>query len=430
MLLLKNYLKEPFDCKCGRTHCAGTKAIYVGPGAVRNLPLLLNDCAFAGRGLIVGDDNTFAVAGDTVNRILNLANRPFERLTLPAAKNSNKVKADFKTLQMIAKVLKNDFQWAIAVGSGTINDLVKIAAYQANVPYIVIATASSMDGYLSANAAYLKNGVKLQVTSLCPPVGVIADNSFLKTAPAELVRSGLGDCLGKVVSLMEWQLNSFVSNELYCDKISRLVKTELKKLLETARTHPLDSEEFNAALIKMLLISGLAMQLNGNSAPASGGEHWISHAIVMYHFAKYGDVKTLHGLEVAVGAALLMEQYRKFFRSRKVKKLHAIDVDHYQECSRDWAGLKIDTDPVAKQKIEHLSQHHARLAGLAQPEFRRSVAGLLELMDPVKKLYRKFELPAEFKDLGITDEDAAFIQKNAKVIRNRVSIIDVSALLI
>jgi len=430
MLLLKNYLKEPFDCKCGRTHCAGTKAIYAGSGAVRNLPLLLNDCAVSGRGLVVGDDNTFAVAGEAVNRILNLANRPFERLTLPAAKNSDKVKADYKTLQMIAKILKNDFRWAIAVGSGTINDLVKIAAHQANIPYLVIATASSMDGYLSANAAYLKNGVKLQISNLCPPAGVIADSNFLRTAPAELVRSGLGDCLGKVVSLMEWQLNNCVSDEVYCDKISRLVKTELKKLLETAQTHSLDSEEFNAALIKMLLISGLAMQLNGNSAPASGGEHWISHAIVMYHVAKYGDVKTLHGLEVAAGAALLMQEYRKFFRSRKVKKLHDLDVDHYQQCSRDWAGLKIDTDAITKQKIEHLSQHHSRLADLAEPEFRRSVAGLLELIDPVKKLYRKFELPAELKDLGITEEDAAFILQNAKVIRSRVSIIDVNTLLV
>lgn len=430
MLLLKNYLKEPFDCKCGRTHCAGTKAIYIGPGAVRNLALLLNDCAFAGRGLVVGDDNTFAVAGETVNRILNLANRPFERLTLPAAKNSSKVKPDYKTLQMIAKVLKNDFQWVIAVGSGTVNDLVKIAADQANIPYIVIATASSMDGYLSANAAYLKNGVKLQVTNLCPPVGVIADSNFLKTAPAELVRSGLGDCLGKAVSLLEWQLNNAVSNEVYCDKISRLVKSELKQLLEIARTQTLDSEEFNAALIKMLLVSGLAMQLNGNSAPASGGEHWISHAIVMYHFAKYGDVKTLHGLEVAVGSALLMQEYRKFFRGRKVKKLREVDVEHYQNCSRDWAGLKVDTDNIVKQKIEHLTRHHQNFTVLTTPAFRRSAAGLLELIDPIKKLYRKFELPAEFMDLGITDEDAAFILQNAKVIRNRVSIIDVNALLV
>ena len=51
-------------------------------------------------------------------------------------------------------------------------------------------------------------------------------------------------------------------------------------------------------------------------------------------------------------------------------------------------------------------------------------------MDPIKKLYRKFELPSEFKDLGITDEDAAFILQNAKVIRSRVSIIDVNTILI
>lgn len=430
MLLLKNYLKDPIVCQCGRTHRAGTKAIYVGSGVVRNLPLLLNDCAFNGRGLVVGDNNTFAVAGNEVNQILSLAHRPFERLTLPDAQNSTKVKADFETLQMISNVLKNNFRWAIAVGSGTINDLVKIAAFEANIPYLVIATAASMDGYLSANAAYLKNGVKLQITNLHPPVGVIADSHFLKTAPTLLVRSGLGDCLGKVVSLMEWQLNRFVSDEVYCEKISRLVKTELKNLIGMAQKYPLDSEEFNAALIKMLLISGLAMQLNGNSAPASGGEHWISHAIVMYHFAKYGDVKTLHGLEVAAGAALLMQEYRKFFRNRKVKKLQAVDVLRYQKCNHHWTELKVDTTAIAQQKINHLQQHHSRFADLARPEFRRSVAGLLELIPMIKKLYRKFELPTNLKKLGIADDDTLFIRQNAKVIRNRISIIDVNSLLI
>ena len=48
----------------------------------------------------------------------------------------------------------------IAVGSGTINDLCKYAAFQDGKPYAVFGTAPSMNGYTSVNAAITVGGPK------------------------------------------------------------------------------------------------------------------------------------------------------------------------------------------------------------------------------------------------------------------------------
>ena len=48
----------------------------------------------------------------------------------------------------------------VAVGSGTINDLCKYAAAQDGKPYAVFATAPSMNGYTSKNAAITVDGHK------------------------------------------------------------------------------------------------------------------------------------------------------------------------------------------------------------------------------------------------------------------------------
>ena len=62
----------------------------------------------------------------------------------------------------------------VAVGSGTINDLTKLAAHQLGRPYIVVATAASMDGYTAYGASITHQGSKQ--TFDCPaPLAVIAD---------------------------------------------------------------------------------------------------------------------------------------------------------------------------------------------------------------------------------------------------------------
>ena len=95
---------------------------------------------------------------------------------------------------------------------------------------------------------------------------------------------------------------------------SLLTEIEAKQLLKQAGVSVTDttlaiSKEQAKHLAWGLVLSGIAMSISGNSRPASGAEHKISHAID-YLFP--GSVS--HGFTVSVGnvvAAFLHEQYQK-----------------------------------------------------------------------------------------------------------------------
>ena len=48
----------------------------------------------------------------------------------------------------------------LAVGSGTITDIVRFAAHVMRLPFVVMPTAPSMDGYASSGAPLVVEGVK------------------------------------------------------------------------------------------------------------------------------------------------------------------------------------------------------------------------------------------------------------------------------
>ena len=94
----------------------------------------------------------------------------------------------------------------IAVGSGTINDLCKYAAAQDGKPYVVFATAPSMNGYTSMNAAITVDGHKKSLPA-ATPLGVFIDLEVLAAAPARMIRAGLGDSLCRPTAQADWLLS-------------------------------------------------------------------------------------------------------------------------------------------------------------------------------------------------------------------------------
>jgi glycerol-1-phosphate dehydrogenase [NAD(P)+] len=93
--------------------------------------------------VIVADQNTFAAAGKDVCDSFTRARLP----TSPALIFGRHIYADDECAQELQGILESSPAVPVAVGSGTINDLTKLAAYRVNRPYMVVATAASMDGY-------------------------------------------------------------------------------------------------------------------------------------------------------------------------------------------------------------------------------------------------------------------------------------------
>ena len=421
MRFLSEYTGRKIPCSCGRCHAVRTRDVRVGTGAVRDLPEVLEQCGFSGPGVIVFDGNTRRVAGESIRSVLDSGGWLFRELVLPGVH----VHASSDQLSRIRSEVRRSgtVRWCLAVGSGSINDLVKLAAFEEGLPYVVVGTAASMDGFLSANAAILENGVKKQYAELEPPLGAVMDTELLKTAPSAMTLSGLGDALGKFTSLAEWKLNHLCANEFYCPETAALVRREVSELLTVAEHAPRESGEFFDALVRTLLVTGIAMQMLGNSTPASGGEHYISHALDVYGFAVSGDSPSTHGLQVALGTRVLFQEYERFFREGKGE--FSLLPDGLRKAHiNDWKRIGVDLAPMIHAKREFLSLCRETLPNVESSEMRLEAERLLSLLPRMDAVFRSTGLPDRPGALGISDETFEFARTHAVDLRKRLTLLD------
>ena len=423
MRFLSEYTGKDIACSCGRRHSVRTRDVRVGSGAVRELPELLENCGISGKGLLVCDSNTRRAAGEKISAVLNSAGFVFQELLLPG----EHVHAEAEHLPLIRSALhQHSCGWLLAAGSGSINDMVKLAASGERVPYVIIGTAASMDGFLSANAAILEDGVKKQYLNLVPPAGAVMDADFLKTAPFEMTLSGLGDALGKFTSLAEWRLNRLCADEFFCPETAALVRREVMDLLLAAESDSPDSEPFFNALVRTLLITGIAMQMLGNSTPASGGEHYISHALDMYGFAVSGDAPSAHGLQVALGTRFLLREYRRFFHAEN-RRPFRLRRTFYETHIADWRKIGVDLSEMIHAKADFLARLQGAPANVDSAEMRAEADFLLSLAPRIESVYRKAGLPEEPEQLGISAGLFEFARIHAVDMRKRLTLLDFTA---
>ncbi len=199
-------------------------------------------------------------------------------------------------------------EYIIAVGSGTINDICKYASAKCSVPYGVYATAPSMDGYVSGISALYENGKKVTVSTTIPS-DVVIDVPLLAGAPINMMVAGAGDMIGKYTSLLDWKLANTLKGEHYREDIVERMQEAARLCLSRA---PLLVERDIAAveaLMEGLILSGIEMQNAGNSRPASGSEHHISHYLEMAA-ERAGTYFAPHGVQVALGSLAANAMYR------------------------------------------------------------------------------------------------------------------------
>jgi glycerol-1-phosphate dehydrogenase [NAD(P)+] len=151
--------------------------------------------------VVVADGNTFEVAGNEVQRRLEEAGCTIiEPYVFPA---EPPLYAEYSNIEKLRDSLREHEAIPVAVGSGTLNDIVKRSSHECERPYMCVGTAASMDGYTAFGASIEKVGLKQ--TLLCPaPRVVVADLEVLERAPEDMMASGYADLLGKVTSGADW----------------------------------------------------------------------------------------------------------------------------------------------------------------------------------------------------------------------------------
>ena len=249
---------------------------------------------------VVSDATTRAVLGERVERAL----APLG--TIMPVVLEGEPHADARTAETLRRACTGA-DALVAVGSGTLNDLCKYAAAQDRKPYAVFATAPSMNGYASMNAAITIGGHKKSLPA-ASPLGVFMDLEVLAGAPARMIRAGLGDSLCRSTAQADWLLSHVLLGTEYRRAPFALLAADETALLEAPEDLLRGDLQAMRALARTLVLSGLGMTLCGGSYPASQGEHLISHYIDM--FAPSGRGNYFHGEQVAV-ATLTMARIQE-----------------------------------------------------------------------------------------------------------------------
>ena len=297
-----------------------TKACVVGPGAADGAAAMFRELfPTAGKALVVEDPRTKSVAGDNV--VSRLKASQVEVSEYVVNPDGSDFHATYAKVEEVREAIRESGAVAVAVGSGTLNDLTKRASDELGQRYMVVGTAASMDGYTAYGAAITKDGMK-QTLSCKAPLGCIVDSLVAASAPREMTASGYADLIAKIPAGADWMLADAIGAEAIHPLAWRLVQEPLREAISNPAGCASGDEREVRKLCEGLVMSGFAMQAMGSSRPASGTEHQVSHYWDMEDLS-FGGRPVSHGFKVGIGT-LFSTKTLEFLLRRDLTK---IDVE-------------------------------------------------------------------------------------------------------
>lgn len=292
-----------YSCACGKSHKVDIQAIRVGSGVMQELPGILRDLG-ASHIFLVTDNYTYEAAGRQVEQLLDQAGLAYHKRVFQT--ETPLVPNEYALGSVLAAMTSQD-DMLLAVGSGTLNDVTKYVSARTGVPYVIAATAPSMDGYASTVAPTILDGFKTTLPAVYP-AAIVADVDILKDAPMPMLTAGFGDIIGKFTSLADWRLSHQLNGEYYCPEVAGVIEAAVETCAANAQALAQREPQAIQAVTEALILSGLAMGMVGVSRPASGAEHQMAHYWEMDALRR-GEEHPLHGNAVGVGTVLAASLY-------------------------------------------------------------------------------------------------------------------------
>lgn len=292
-----------YSCACGKSHKVDIQAIRVDSGVMQELPGILRDLG-ASHIFLVADNYTYEAAGRQVEQLLDQAGLAYHKRVFQT--ETPLVPNEYALGSVLAAMTSQD-DMLLAVGSGTLNDVTKYVSARTGVPYVIAATAPSMDGYASTVAPTILDGFKTTLPAVYP-AAIVADVDILKDAPMPMLTAGFGDIIGKFTSLADWRLSHQLNGEYYCPEVAGVIEAAVETCAANAKALAQREPQAIQAVTEALILSGLAMGMVGVSRPASGAEHQMAHYWEMDALRR-GEEHPLHGNAVGVGTVLAASLY-------------------------------------------------------------------------------------------------------------------------
>lgn len=394
-------------CSCGRNHSMQTEFCEISDGCFGNLNKYLAQYRMEGYTVAIYDQNTYK-ATDGIH----------PKADMEIILDPNGLHADEHGVEHLADRLPDHAEILIAIGSGTIHDLTRYCAYKTGAQFVSCPTAASVDGFCSSVAAMTWHGCKKTLTAVAPRI-VIADTNIIKRAPIRLTRSGFGDMIGKYVALTDWKIANILTGEFYCERIAEMTLKATQAVLNSVQGILDGADTAYEKLTYGLLLSGLAMQMMGNSRPASGAEHHISHIIEMSPPSLNVSSDALHGEKVGVGTLLAFEEYK-----RMAKTAHPNFADYKPYSEKQIAsifGEQMATEIISENRDDSAKAVTAEMLEMNWEQIRKEIFALPDHKQ-LLEIYRQFGVKSELNEINVDDSLLESLLCFSHLVRNRLTL--------
>lgn len=411
-----------YMCSCGKLHKPGLKEACIEKNAIDRLPDLI--WKFGGtRVFLLADENTFECAGKKITEILVNNGLSFSKYIF---RGTERIEPDEKHIGSVLLHFDKSCDLIIGVGSGVINDIGKILAGATKLPYFIVATAPSMDGFASSTSSVIRDSLKVSVDSTCPDV-VIGDTEILRNAPFEMLQAGLGDMIAKYVSVCEWKIGHEVIGEYYCEDVAQIIRLALKKCVDGATGLINRDEESVRSVMEGLVISGIAADYAGVSRPVSGVEHYFSHIWDM-RALEFGTPWALHGIQCGIGTLYALKYYEALPDEAPDTRKALAFVENHDDCAwfekiREYigsAGAVMIENALDDDRYDRV-KHSERLENIVEKwdDIKRIVLTELPTYDSMKSLMADLQFPLYSKDIGLDEKDIPVTLRMTRDIRDK-----------
>lgn len=397
---------EGLACSCGRTHSTGLREVVIKPGALKETASVVQRHG-GSRVFLIADKNTYPVAGEEVTRLLREAGIENSVYIFP----HEEVQPTDTSLEEALAKFDASCDMILGVGSGTINDIGKLAAKERGVSYISVATAPSMDGFVSSTSSMVMKGIKVSEPSTVP-LAVIADLDILAAAPERLLQAGFGDILAKYSSICEWRISHLVTGEYYCPEIAALMRLAVKNCVTHVEGLASRDQQAVKLVMESLILSGIAMSFAGFTRPASGVEHYFSHTWEMRHL-EFNTPTDFHGIQCGIGTVLTAGVYDKIKGltpdpERALAYVQNFDLATWQDFVRSYLGRSGEGLVEQERKEQKYSKedHQKRLEAIVSgwDQILKIVEEELPSAQELRGYLRTIGAPVSPLEIGISWE--------------------------
>jgi glycerol-1-phosphate dehydrogenase [NAD(P)+] len=411
-----------------------TRDVEIEAGALASVPDVFRENFGDSTAIVIADDNTFGVAGREVQRRLEEAG--FTTVEPYVFQADPPPYAEYSNIEKLRDSLKEHDAIPVAVGSGTLNDIVKRSAHECERPYMCVGTAASMDGYTAFGASIEKDGLK-QTLSCPAPRAVVADLEILEQAPENMTASGYADLLGKVTSGADWLIADALGVEEIDPTGWSLVQDHLRGWTDSPAELRAGDRGATQSLIEGLIMSGLGMQSYESSRTASGAEHQFSHLWEMEGLGRDADPPLSHGFKVGVGSVAIAALYELVLE----RDLGDLDVENLRD---SWPSREEMEESVRAQHespdlqegaVEQTLAKYISAYELAErlerlrdvwPGLREKVREQLMPAERIKEMLQDAGCPTNPVEIGLGWDDFEASYSRAQTIRKRYTVLDLA----